>query len=797
MSYCAYITTINNISKHSNADRLQIVEVFGLHVIVDNSYYKGQRVVYFPVDGQLDLGFADENNLIRKKDENGNNIGGYMDANKRNITAIKLRGEKSEGLLLPVESLSKYTDITKLKDGDTITVLGDVEICKKYIPRTNRRTRNGNNNHKNKKHHVDVAPLFERHVETEQLAYHLSDFRFGDHIQITLKMHGCFNSETKVRMADGKLKRIREIKVGENVLCYDLKKETVKPTKVLTTFKNAPSYKWRKLKFSRNGLRGDRRGYIICTPNHPFWNQDTKSWIYASDLKIGMEVPMIFPSYVLTKQQKEVLIGNYLGDGCLLTRNNTSATMQTSYKNDKLDYLKYISRITGELYKIEDKIHISGYGTQMNRAKTVYSADIYNYFKNISTFKNHGKDKLKEGIINEFSILSMAILYMDDGSLAHSNYQKDRACFALCDYSEKDIRIIQKCFEKYGIQTVYYSDSKGYNRLRLNHKDAYKMFDLIYQYIPEVMRYKLPKEYRNKEYREPEPSYGKQSYVLVTQQVLENTEINKKYYEYDLETEEHNYIVGNAIVHNTSQRTGYLPMLQGYKRTILDKLFRREGKPIYEYGYVHGTRRTVLDNFDNGYYGNDSFRKPSAEFFEGKLHKGETVYYEVVGYVNETTPIMPSGNNKKVGKDFVRQYGDTTTFSYSCGKGQSDFYVYRMTMTNEDGDVVEYSPYQIKYRCEQMGCKYVPVFMESFIPNDTIVGAGEWVKRCAEEYYDGADPIGKNHIREGVVIRIVNRPKFTAYKHKNFNFKLLAGIITDNLKDSQIENMSEDLLSEI
>ena len=437
MSYCAYITTINNISKHPNADRLQIVEVFGLHVIVDNSYYKGQRVVYFPVDGQLDLGFADENNLIRKKDENGNNIGGYMDANKRNITAIKLRGEKSEGLLLPIESLSKYTDITKLKDGDTITVLGDVEICKKYIPRTNRRIRNGNNNHKNKKHHVDVSPLFERHVETEQLAYHLSDFYVGDHIQITLKLHG------------------------------------------------------------------------------------------------------------------------------------------------------------------------------------------------------------------------------------------------------------------------------------------------------------------------------------------------------------------------TSQRTGYLPVLQEYKRTILDKLFRREGNPIYEYGYVHGTRRTVLDNFDNGYYGNDSFRKSSAEFFEGKLHKGETVYYEVVGYVNETTPIMPSGNNKKVGKDFVKQYGDTTTFNYSCGKGQSDFYVYRMTMTNEDGDVFEYSPHQIKYRCEQIGCKYVPVFMESFIPNDTTVGAGEWVKRCAEEYYDGADPIGKNHIREGVVIRIVNRPKFTAYKHKNFNFKLLAGIITDNLKDSQLENMSEDLLSEI
>ena len=42
--------------------------------------------------------------------------------------------------------------------------------------------------------------------------------------------------------------------------------------------------------------------------------------------------------------------------------------------------------------------------------------------------------------------MSMAILYMDDGSLNHSEFQNDRANFALCDYSEKDIKIIQRCF---------------------------------------------------------------------------------------------------------------------------------------------------------------------------------------------------------------------------------------------------------------------------------------------------------------------------------------------------------------
>ena len=81
--YCGYITTLKGVRKHSNADRLQCVEVFGQTVIVDLSYKDGQKVVFFPADGQLSTEFAEENNLLRKKDENGNNIGGYMDSNKR------------------------------------------------------------------------------------------------------------------------------------------------------------------------------------------------------------------------------------------------------------------------------------------------------------------------------------------------------------------------------------------------------------------------------------------------------------------------------------------------------------------------------------------------------------------------------------------------------------------------------------------------------------------------------------------------------------------------------------------
>ena len=190
--YCAYVTELKGLRKHSNADRLQCCEVFGNNVIVDLSYNEGQKVVYFPVDGQLSEEFANDNNLVRKKDENGNNVGGYLDPNKRNITALRLRGEKSDGLVLPIEVLSKYTDVSKLNAGDQITMLDDHEICRKYIPKRNQRRTSTNGSKKaNKKEKITSDfPYFLQHKDTAQLAYNMSAFKEGDTCYITRKMHG-------------------------------------------------------------------------------------------------------------------------------------------------------------------------------------------------------------------------------------------------------------------------------------------------------------------------------------------------------------------------------------------------------------------------------------------------------------------------------------------------------------------------------------------------------------------------------------------------------------------------------
>lgn len=187
--HVGYIVKINELHPHSNADKLQIATIFGTSVIVGLDVKIDDIGVYFPTDIQLSKEYCENNNLVRKKDENGNNVGGYLDPDKRNIRAMKLRGEKSDGLFMPLESLV-YTGVTKFEVGEKIETLNGHEICCKYIPRSNTRIGNVSNGNRTRKHSEPIAPLFAEHVDTEQLAYNLGAFKPNDQIEITLKMHG-------------------------------------------------------------------------------------------------------------------------------------------------------------------------------------------------------------------------------------------------------------------------------------------------------------------------------------------------------------------------------------------------------------------------------------------------------------------------------------------------------------------------------------------------------------------------------------------------------------------------------
>lgn len=430
--YCAYITTLKKLRKHENADRLQCATVFGSNVIVDLSYTEGKRVIYFPVDGQLSEEFASDNNLVRKKDEAGNSIGGYLDPEKRNITALKLRGERSDGLVLPIEVLEKYTDISKLKDGDQITVLNGHEICRKYIPMaSHRRSGSDYNQAASKKEQKETVsyPFFAQHLDTKQLAYNQNAFRSGDIIYLTRKLHG------------------------------------------------------------------------------------------------------------------------------------------TSFR------------------------------------------------------------------------------------------------------------------------------------------------------------------------------------------------------------------VSNAIEVTRKKRPAWIK-----------KLFHLDDKVTKKYHTVSGSRRVTLRFYEkSSFMAQNAFRRKYHDMFDGKLPKGMTVYGEIVGWVDESTPIMPScANNKVKDKEFSKQYGKETVFSYGCKAGENDCYIYRITMTNEDGVIIELPTEETMVWCERLGVKYVPL-LDKFLYTTW----EDLNKRC-EPYLDVPEPLSNGkHVTEGIVVRIDNRTSFTAYKTKSFAFKVLEGIVKDNAEAPDMEEAEE------
>lgn len=240
-------------------------------------------------------------------------------------------------------------------------------------------------------------------------------------------------------------------------------------------------------------------------------------------------------------------------------------------------------------------------------------------------------------------------------------------------------------------------------------------------------------------------------------------------------------------MHGTSGRTANAIEVTTKKKTLLQKLFCRPAPVIKEWKIVTGTRRVVLNTFEGGYYGNDKFRQKYHDYFIDRLPKGMEVFYEIVGWVDGTEQtIMGTCSNTKIkDKEVKKLYGGETVFSYGCTPGTSDIYVYRMTMTNEDGIITEIPWEEVKNWCDRLGVKHVPEF------DKFLFTTKEDLMERVEKYYDGPDPIGATHVREGVVVRIDNRSSFKAYKHKNFTFKVLEGLIKDSSDTPDMEEAQE------
>lgn len=91
-----YLAKIDAIQPHSNADKLELAIIGGWQCIVAKNQFKvGDEVVYICVDSIIPDDFA-------------RHIGVYDYLSKGRVRAIKLRGEKSYGLVVSKDSVSSF-----------------------------------------------------------------------------------------------------------------------------------------------------------------------------------------------------------------------------------------------------------------------------------------------------------------------------------------------------------------------------------------------------------------------------------------------------------------------------------------------------------------------------------------------------------------------------------------------------------------------------------------------------------------------------------------------------------------
>lgn len=184
----------------------------------------------------------------------------------------------------------------------------------------------------------------------------------------------------------------------------------------------------------------------------------------------------------------------------------------------------------------------------------------------------------------------------------------------------------------------------------------------------------------------------------------------------------------------------------------------------------HGTKKVNLEN--GGYYGTHDFRYRVVDGLT--LHKGEVLYFEIVGWVSETTPIMPAQPIRDELKDVKKSFGEEMRYPYGLAPGQADVYVYKIVRMNEEGVAVDLSWPAVKARCRELGVKHVPELSGPFI-HERVESTQEEVERLTQ----GLSTVDPSHIREGVVLRVESDEGISYVKNKSWLFGILEGYIKD------------------
>ena len=234
-NYLASIEKITEVFPIEGADRLVRTVIGGFDMVVSKDMEPGDYVVYFPVETQICDKFLSRNNLYEFSEAHLNANYEYVQdlmtkanattnadeakeliakaksmcgffSKKRRVRMLKLRGQYSMGFVIPVGALFHAYPELKIElnvnddlVGTQFNMVGDEEICCKYIPKQS--TPNMHCNPRDgqwkklmrktiKRFDKLIEGQFAFHYDTKQLQQDIDILKPDDQITLTTKVHG-------------------------------------------------------------------------------------------------------------------------------------------------------------------------------------------------------------------------------------------------------------------------------------------------------------------------------------------------------------------------------------------------------------------------------------------------------------------------------------------------------------------------------------------------------------------------------------------------------------------------------
>lgn len=190
-NYLAKIVKLQGVRKHSNADRLQCVDIDFQTVITGMDAKDGDVYVYFPAGTKLYFQYLSDTNSFSDKELNVNKEEkGYFNS-KGVVKATRLRGEKSYGYIVDAYEFGKYFgyESLHLHINEEFDTVNNIVVCEKYvIPAQKSSQRKGRQPIRRISRLVDNQ--FRFHEDTENLRKNVHKLNINDHISISYKLHG-------------------------------------------------------------------------------------------------------------------------------------------------------------------------------------------------------------------------------------------------------------------------------------------------------------------------------------------------------------------------------------------------------------------------------------------------------------------------------------------------------------------------------------------------------------------------------------------------------------------------------